>query len=104
MVAAAVAARVDSTRIETINGVGLGTSHASPTRKHTVDIVREAVDDLPAPATGSIVAERGEFYEEPAERVGVSFDIPFKYVESIAERETVQIAHHVAYTARKHLI
>jgi hypothetical protein len=47
-----------------------------------------------------VVAEGGEFYEEPADRVGLSFQPEFKYVESIGERETVQAAHHAAYAAR----
>lgn len=104
MVAAAVAATVDSSRIETIDGIGFGTSPHEPTRANAVAIIREAVGDLPAPPDGPIVAEHGEFYEEPADTVGGSFETSFKYVESIAERETVQAAHHAAYAARKLLI
>jgi hypothetical protein len=44
--------------------------------------------------------EDGEYYEEPAERVGLGFQPEFKYVESVGERETVQAAHHAAYAAR----
>ncbi len=104
MVAAAVAATVGAARIRSVTGIGLDTSRREPTRGNTVALVRRAVDDLPAPPTGAIVAERGEFYEEPAQTVGASFDTEFKYVESIAERETVQAAHHVAYATRKLLL
>lgn len=104
MVAAAVAASVDSSRIETIHGIGFGTSPRAPTRANAVSIVQDAIGDLPEPPDGLIVAERGEFYEEPADTVGASFENAFKYVESIAERQTVQAAHHAAYAARKLLI
>lgn len=104
MVAAAVAATVDSSRIEAVHGIGYGTERAAPTRANTVEIIRDAVGDLPEPPNGPIVAEHGEFYEEPAATVGAAFEAPFKYVESIAERETVQTAHHAAYSARKLLI
>ena len=104
MVGAAVAATVGSSRIETIDGIGYGTSRGEPTLENAIDLVATAVGDLPAPAAGPIVAERGEFYEAPIETVGVSFPTEFKYVESIAERKTVQAAHHASYAARKLLL
>ena len=104
MVAAAVAASVGSSRIQEITGVGFGTSRGEPTLENAVSLIAEAVGDLPSPPGGSIVAERGEFYEEPAQSVGVSFPTEFKYVESIAERKTVEAAHHAAYAARKLLL
>lgn len=104
MVGAAVAARVGSNRIEEIAGIGFGTSRQDPTFENTLEIIQRAVGDLPEPPRGPIVAERGEFYEEPARTVGVSFDAEFKYVESIAERKTVGAAHHAAYAARKLLL
>lgn len=104
MVGAAVAARVGSNRIEEITGIGLGTSRREPTFENALDIIQIAVGDLPHPPEGPVVAERGEFYEEPARTVGVSFETEFKYVESIAERRIVETAHHVAYAARKLLI
>ena len=89
MVAAAVLARFDSAR-----------SREEPTLEATLALAAEAVADLPTPPDGPVVAEGGEFYEEPAARVGLSFQPEFKYVESIGERETVQAAHHAAYAVR----
>lgn len=100
MVAAAVAASVGSNRIEGISGMGFGTSRQSPTLDHTVAIIREAIGDLPHPPSGPIVAEHGEFYEEPVDTMGIRLGTDFKYVESIAERKTVDAAHHAAYAAR----
>lgn len=100
MVAAAVHARIDSSRIRSVEGMGFAAVREGPTLEETVALVAEAVGDLPSPPDGPIVAEGGEFYEEPAERVGLSFQPDFKYVESIGERETVQAAHHAAYAAR----
>ena len=104
MVGAAVAARVGSNRIDDITGIGFGTSRREPTFENALALTREAVGDLPNPPAGPIVAEHGEFYEEPPHAVGVSFDTEFKYVESIAERKTVEAAHFAAYAARKLLL
>lgn len=102
MVAAAVAAHIDSTRIRRVDGIGLTTSKRDPSLEHTVGVIAGALDDLPEPPTGRVVAERGEFYEEPAWTVDGSLpaDLEFKYVESIGERRTVEIAHHAAYAVR----
>ena len=104
MVAAAVHARVDSARIRSVEGMGFAASREGPTLEATVALTAEAVGHLPEPPAGPIVAEGGEYYEEPAERVGLSFQPDFKYVESIGERETVQAAHHAAYAARELLL
>lgn len=104
MVAAAVAARVGSNRINGISGIGFGISRRSPTIEHTAASIRTAVGDLPEPPAGPIVAERGEFYDESAATMGVWLDREFKYVESIAERKTVNTAHHAAYAARNLLL
>ncbi len=104
MVAAAVAASVGTTRIQQVTGIGFAMSRREPTLENAVSLVEEAVGDLPEPPTGPVVSERGEFYEEPEWSVGSSFESGFKYVESIAERETVRTAHHAAYAARKLLL
>ena len=103
MVAAAVAATVGSSRIDAVDGIGFGVSRAEPTLENAIDLTQAAVNDLPEPPVGPIVAEHGEFYEEPPDIIGVAFGTEFKYVESIAERKTVEVAHHAAYAAR-HLL
>lgn len=101
MVAAAVHARIGANAIRSVDGMGFAYSHEAPTLDATVALVADAVAELPDPHVGPVVAERGEFYGEPADRVGVSLRPDFKYVESIAERQTVQAAHHAAYAARE---
>ena len=101
MVAAAVHANVGTTRIRNVEGTGFATSRNPPTFEHAARVVAEAVEELPTPPEGPVVAERGEFYEEPELKVEQFLGPSFKYVESIAERETVQAAHHAAYAARK---
>jgi hypothetical protein len=101
MVAAAVHAVVDSARIRRIKGMGFAVERAEPTFEATVSVVADALAKLPEVPRGPVVAERGEFYERPAERVSPAFRPEFKYIESIAERETVQAAHHAAYAARE---
>ncbi len=104
MVAAAVHARIDSSRIRSVKGMGFASIHEGPTLAATLDLVAEAVGNLPTPPECPIVSEGGEFYGEPADRVALSFQPEFKYVESIGERETVQTAHHAAYAARNMLL
>ncbi len=104
MVAAAVHARIDSTRIRSVEGMGFAAAREGPTLDATLEVTASAIGNLPEPPDGPIVAENGEFYEEPADRVGLSFQPDFKYVESIGERETVQAAHYAAYAARDLLL
>ena len=104
MVAAAVHARIDSSRIRSVEGIGFAAVREGPTLEATLSVAAEAVGNLPNPPEGPVVAEGGEFYEEPAELVELSFRPEFKYVESIGERTTVQTAHHAAYAARDLLL
>lgn len=100
MVAAAVHAEIDSARIRSVEGMGFAKSRAGPTLEATLELAGEAIGNLPEAPECPVVAERGEFYEEPAGVVGLSFQPEFKYVETIGERETVQAAHYAAYAAR----
>lgn len=104
MVAAAIAATVDATRLHSVGGIGFARGDGEPAFDTVAALVSDAVDALPEPPVGPIVAERGEFYEEPALRVEGHVGREFKYVESIAERETVAVAHHAAYAARNLLL
>ena len=104
MVAAAVAARVGPNRLRDVEGIGFATSHGQPTLENTVSVSANAVAALPVVPPGPVVAERGEFYEEPAIGIEPAFEPGFKYVESIAERKTVEVAHHAAYAARELLL
>lgn len=104
MVAAAVHATVGSDSIRGVEGIGLASSAAEPTVEAVAAVVSAAVDDLAEPPEGPVVAERGEFYGEPDWQVAQHLEREFKYVESIAERETVQAAHHAAYAARNLLL
>ncbi|MEM4782161.1 MAG: DUF2209 family protein [Halalkalicoccus sp.] len=100
MVAAAVAASVGSNRIREVTDIGFATSRAEPTLRETLSVTEGALGALSEPPAGPVVAERGEFYEEPASMIGASFGPEFKYVESIGERRAIGIAHHAAYAAR----
>jgi hypothetical protein len=101
MVAAAVHASVSPDCLRNVEGMGFATSDGHPTFENAARVVADAVDDLPEPPEGPVVAEHGEFYEEPEVKVEQFLGPSFKYVESIAERKTVEAAHHAAYAARK---
>jgi hypothetical protein len=100
MVAAAVAARIGSTRLHSVEGMGLATSREEPTLRGTTRVVSDSIAALPSVPEGPAVAERGEFYEEPATTVASLLGHEFKYVETIAERRVVETAHHTAYATR----
>ena len=104
MVAAAVHASVGTARLQNVEGMGFATSDGQPTFENTARVIADAVAELPAPPEGPVVAEHGEFYEEPEVRVEQFLGPSFKYVESIAERKTVQAAHHAAYAVRNMLL
>jgi hypothetical protein len=104
MVAAAVHAEVGTDRLRSVLGMGFATSHAEPTFGAVAELVGRAAGELPDAPSAPVVAERGEFYEEPDWQVAHQLEREFKYVESIAERETVQAAHHAAYAARTLLL
>ncbi|ERH04322.1 MAG: uncharacterized protein conserved in archaea [Halorubrum sp. J07HR59] len=101
MVAAAVRAQVDAARIRSVDGMGFAVLAEPPDLEATLAVVAEATGDLAHPPEGPVVAEAGEFYEEPAEFVEPSFPTEFKYVETVAERQSVQAAHYAAYGARE---
>ena len=101
MVAAAVHAGVGTDCLRTVEGMGFATSDGQPTFENAARVVADAVRDLPEPPDGPVVAEHGEFYEAPEVKVEQFLGPSFKYVESIAERKTVEAAHHAAYAARK---
>lgn len=101
MVAAAVHASVGPNRLDGVEGMGFATSRNPPTFENAARVIAEAVEKLPKPPDCPVVAERGEFYEEPELKVEQFLGPSFKYVESIAERETVEAAHHAAYAARQ---
>ena len=101
MVSAAVHANVGTARLRNVEGMGFATTDGQPTFENTARVVADAVAELPEPPEGPVVAEHGEFYEEPEVRVEQFLGPSFKYIESIAERKTVQAAHHAAYAARK---
>ena len=114
---AAVHAGVDPNRLDSVRGMGFATSREPPTFENAAEVVGDAVGKLPEPPDCPVVAECGEFDrrsrptaswvdpeavdEEPAIRVEQFPGPTFKYVESIAERETVQAPHHAAYAARQ---
>lgn len=106
MVAAAVHTAVSPDRIESVQGLGFARSAAEPSLRSTATLVGNAIGTLPQQPTGPIVAERGEFYDEPAWSVAGHLDVEadFKYVETIAHRKTVEAAHHAAYAARTLLL
>ena len=104
MVGAAVHALVGPNRLRSVEGMGFATSAEEPTLSAVADVVGGAIGELPEEPGGPVVAEHGEFYEEPDWSVAQHLERDFKYIESIAERQTVQAAHHAAYGARNVLL
>jgi len=53
---------------------------------------------------GTIVTEKGDMYNQPLWVSKSMFSGPFKYQESMAERRSIELAHHISLSARKLLL
>ncbi|MCK5661007.1 MAG: DUF2209 family protein, partial [Methanosarcinales archaeon] len=52
----------------------------------------------------TIVTEKGDFFNEDEWRINTMMPFDFKYLESIGERRTVEMAHHVSISTRDLLL
>lgn len=98
MVCAAVSTTVTGDHVDEVSSIDyeVRDTDADPTFEVVAETVAAAVPEV----DGTVVAERGEFYGEPDWIVEGAVGEEFKYVETIAERKAVQIAHHAAYAGR----
>ena len=104
MVVAAVSAFISANNIEKINEIKIKTFkkiHA-PELTDVVKMVEDTVNELQS--NGIIITEKGDMYNVPEKISSSMFSRAFKYQESIGERNAIELAHHVSFSARNLLL
>ena len=113
MVGAAVAANITPSHINCILGIKttLHRQKTPPQLSDVVDIVTETVMQLmqlkqinQIKTDITIVAEKGDFFNEDEWRINAMMPFNFKYMESIGERRMVEAAHHASISTRDLLL
>lgn len=98
MVCAAISARVSPECIEKIYSVRL-----VPRATGSIDL--NTIIDLISSATvllsGTVLAEPGDLYNQDAWRISSILGREFKYPETLAERTSIELAHHASVAGRK---
>jgi hypothetical protein len=98
MVCAVVSARVSPVFIERIHSVRIIPRITEAIDLDTVaNFISEACMCLP----GIVVSESGDFYNLEIWKVKSILGRDFKYPETIAERMTIQLAHHISVAGRR---
>ncbi len=98
MVCAAISARVSPECIEKIYSVRLVPSATCSIDLNTiVDLISASAMHLP----GIVLAEPGDLYNQDAWRISSILGREFKYPETLAERTTIELAHHASVAGRK---
>ncbi|NPB01512.1 MAG: DUF2209 domain-containing protein [Methanopyri archaeon] len=98
-VTACVSAEVDGFNVFSILDVNVSVVRTEePPRFHTVvEEVSRALNGVKTRDEFVVVAEKGEFFGEPEWKVEALLGAPFRYAETVAERELVDMAHKLAY-------
>ena len=98
MVCAAVSARVSPECIERIHSVRI-----VPREADVVDLngVADLIIDSAECLSGTIIAEKGDFYNLEVWRVRSILGREFKYPETLAERAAIELAHHISIAGRR---
>ena len=98
MVCAVLSAQVSPNFIEKIHTVRLVARISEALDLNVIsDLISEACLCLP----GTIVAERGDFYNLEVWRAQSILGRDFKYPETIAERTAIELAHHISLAGRR---
>jgi len=98
MVCAAISARVSPECIEKIYSVKLIPRVTVSIDLNTIiDLISTAVLSMP----GTVIAEPGDLYNQDAWRISSILGREFKYPETLAERITIELAHHASVAGRR---
>ena len=101
MVCAAISARLSPSFIEKILCIRIVPCLAETIDLNTVaDLVLSSCSGI----SGIIVAEPGDFYNLEVWRVKGILGRDFKHPETLAERRTIELAHHISLAGRRLLV
>lgn len=104
MVCAAAALTVSASYIEKVKQIKILPLwlKRAPSLLDIVQLIEDTADQLSF--EGTIVAEKGDMYNKPSWMTESMFSRAFKYQESIAERRSIELVHHISLSARNLLI
>lgn len=104
MVCAAVALTVSADHLEKVKQVKILPIwlKRAPGLLDIVQLIEDTANQLSF--EGTIVAEKGDMYNQPLWVPESMFSRVFKYQESMAERRAIELAHHISLSARNLLI
>lgn len=104
MVCAAAALTVSASYIEKVKQIKILPLwlKRAPSLLDIVQLIEDTADQLSF--EGMIVAEKGDMYNKPSWMTESMFSRAFKYQESIAERRSIELVHHISLSARNLLI
>jgi hypothetical protein len=104
MVCAAAALTVSAIHIEKVKQIKILSLwlKRAPSLLDIVQLIEDTADQLSF--EGTIVAEKGDMYNKPTWVTESMFSRAFKYQESIAERRSIELVHHISLSARNLLI
>ncbi|MHC1580935.1 DUF2209 domain-containing protein [Methanopyrus sp.] len=102
-ITACVSAEVDGFNVFSVRDVNVFVVRTSepPNLRTLAEEVSRALNGVDKADEFTVVAEPGEFFGEPEWRVSALLGAPFKYAETVAEREVVEMAHKLAYGVYK---
>jgi hypothetical protein len=101
MVCAAISARISPEAIERVHSVRLVHRSAQSVDLNTViDLISASTICLP----GTVLAEPGDLYNQDAWRIASILGREFKYPETLAERISIELAHHISVAGRRLII
>jgi hypothetical protein len=101
MVCAAVSTRISPEFIEKIHQVMLKSCVADVLDLNSVsNLIGDSIQCM----QGIVIAEKGDFYNLEAWRVGSILGRDFKYPESLGERTAIELAHHISFAGRKLIV
>jgi len=101
MVCASVAVRISPEGIEATHGVKLVPQESTSL---DLEVIVELIQKATEGFSGMVVAERGDFYNLERWRAKSILGRDLKYPESLGERKSIELAHHISFAGRNMLL
>jgi len=104
MVCAAVSVSITADHIEKVNQIKIKTFwlDSAPELTDIIQVIEDTAKEIEF--DGTIITEHGEMYNQPEKVVASMFSREFKYQESLGERSSIELAHHISLCTRNLLL
>ncbi|MDO9516813.1 MAG: DUF2209 domain-containing protein [Methanosarcinaceae archaeon] len=103
MVCAAVSVSITADHIEKVNQIKIKTFWLDSVElTDIIQVIEDTAKEIEF--EGTIITEHGEMYNQPEGVVASMFSRDFKYQESLGERSSIELAHHISLCTRNLLL